>query len=188
MLRAFKSVVLGDIEEIPYTVNKKLEQYEERKYPVTKYVCTKLTSTGRDTVNREMFMKLFGYINGENEGGVQIKMTAPVVTKVEPADNDENSKLYTMAFYMPKNFQENELPAPKNPDVFIDTWPEMTIFTRTFGGYAKDLQNKAEKAALEDLAKDEPDVIKEHYYEVGYDPPFKPLYRRNEIWLVKKQE
>lgn len=61
------------------------------------------------------------------------------------------------------------------------------IFSR-FGGYASDETIGREAKELAELiqASGETDVDLTHYYTAGYDPPFKPIGRRNEVWFVKK--
>ena len=50
--------------------------------------------------------KLFRYISGNNVDNKKISMTTPVVTFVKPNDDFTSSeKNYTVAFYLPAQFQ-----------------------------------------------------------------------------------
>ncbi len=50
-------------------------------------------------------------------------MTAPVITKVEPEDKQ------MMCFYLGADHQESA-PVPTNPQVTLETLPEMTVYVR----------------------------------------------------------
>lgn len=61
------------------------------------------------------------------------------------------------------------------------------ITCRRFGGYAAADAVAREAKELAELIRSsgETDVDLTRYYVAGYDPPFKPLARRNEVWFVK---
>merc|ERR1712122_380418 len=66
VLKSIVSEVVGDIEQVPYTVLQKFDDYEMRRYPSVNWVCSEATyKMGRDSENN-MFMKLFRYISGAN--------------------------------------------------------------------------------------------------------------------------
>lgn len=63
----------------------------------------------------------------------------------------------------------------------------MIIFFRTFGGFARDKQVKEEHNKLvASLSEEDKSSVKPDgpYYFAGYDAPFKPLFRHNEIWVL----
>jgi hypothetical protein len=80
----FKSVknALGlEIEMPTYELLQKLdENIEIRKYPASKWVCTKQSGTAEQEKSFQsgMFYKLFNYISGTNDKTQKIAMTAPV--------------------------------------------------------------------------------------------------------------
>ena len=50
--------------------------------------------------------RLFRYISGNNVDNAKISMTTPVITFVKPtADFKSAEKNYTVAFYLPQQFQ-----------------------------------------------------------------------------------
>ncbi len=68
-----------------------------------------------------------------NISALNIDMTAPVITKVEPGTCLNPAQpcpdLETMCFYLPKDHQDNT-PVPNNPQVTVTTLPEMTVYVR----------------------------------------------------------
>jgi len=62
---------------------------------------------------------------------------------------------------------------------------------RTFGGFANDKVHMEEHTTLwNSLSEEDRNNVKKtaHYYLAGYDAPFKLLFRRNEIWMIVKNE
>ncbi|XP_037795634.1 heme-binding protein 2-like [Penaeus monodon] len=173
-------------EEIaPYTVIKDAGSYELRVYESAKWVC-------HDEMRMRpkmytSFMKLFGYITGENEMGYTINMTAPVTMMEEPVDDVSNK--YQMCFYIPAAHQL-EPPMPTDTEVYIEVRPRLTVATRTFGGWMRKMRDwVTQKNALEqDLkAAAEQGVDYTRFYGAGYDSPMKYKNRRNEVWFVVDQ-
>merc|ERR1712241_655005 len=81
----------------------------------------------------KMFLKLFRYIAGVNSEAQEIEMTAPVISKLAPSEDNKMTK--EMCFYITKEFQENP-PQPIDKDVIIKKNEERVVFVKTFGGYA----------------------------------------------------
>ncbi|XP_053145299.1 heme-binding protein 2 isoform X2 [Hemicordylus capensis] len=78
-------------------------------------------------------------------------------------------------------------PKPTEPDVFIENRPAITVFVRSFGGFAKAKKNQEEILALAESLKRDGKAFQERvYYSAGYDSPFKLLNRHNEVWLIKR--
>ena len=60
---------------------------------------------------------------------------------------------------------------------------------RTYGGFSNDQNTQQERDnLLASLSEDDKKLVEPgaSYYLVGYDPPFKLFFRRNEIWFVLK--
>ena len=81
------------------------------------WACTKT-----DDSNNDMFMTMFRYISGANEGNVQIPMTAPVSTKWSGEGRE-------MCFFIEKAHQANP-PVPTDSSVNIVNRPAMNVYTR----------------------------------------------------------
>ncbi|KAF2350982.1 SOUL hem-binding protein [Trinorchestia longiramus] len=160
--------------------------FEERLYPARKWAATSMSGPEKESLASPMFRKLFNYISGKNELNIRMDMTTPVTTFIEPGAGPTCPSSFTMAFFIPEEHQSG--PPAGGAEVFIEERPEMTVFTRRFGGYATDEIVAKEAKELAELIQKagETDVDFAHYYTAGYDPPFKPIGRRNEVWFVKK--
>jgi len=171
-------------ETAPYEVVDTYEGFEKRVYPAQKWVSTTMEGSAYDPLTSSMFMKLFNYISGENDKKISIPMTTPVSTLVQPTSSGNR---YTMAFYVPSAHQA-DVPSG-GPDVTVESRPQQTIFTRRFGGWATDATVASERKTLEGLIRTAglgAQVDFSTYYVAGYDPPFMPFFRRNEVWFVQK--
>ena len=133
--------------------------------------------------NKKMFMKLFDYIEGDNQESAKIPMTVPVLNEVK--GNGELKKL-KMSFYIPEKFQ-NYPPGPKDPTVFIEK-KEFCAYVRTFGGYP--LLYSQYVAEIDKLKKMLLKAGLKRSFEkglamyAGYDAPWKIFGRRNEVMLL----
>jgi hypothetical protein len=194
----FKSVraALGiEIETPNYEVLKTLaDNIEIRKYPPTKWATAKLEMNMNQSEfssdSSILFRQLFRYITGTNTESQKIAMTSPVKFDYTSKDNKEivkNSKCeMTMSFYVPQEFNNNT-PKPTGDNMGIEEIPEMIVACSRFGGYASvDDYMRHRDLILQALGPEESknyDSI--NLLTAGYDPPFKPFYRRNEVWLRK---
>lgn len=185
MWRFIKGTALGTFEEAPCEIIQQNQDFEERKYPSGKWVTIKKEAPAKDPISRDMFMSLFGYINGENEKGTQLDMTKPIVTQIVPGSPNNT---YTMGLYLAKQFQDDP-PKPNNPELTVDEWPQRVVLVRKFGGYAKDASTTTERQLLAESLRgtqgEEGTSTDGTFYQVVYDPPFKMFNRRNEIWFEK---
>ncbi|XP_037776658.1 heme-binding protein 2-like [Penaeus monodon] len=175
------------IESAPYTVVNSAEAYEERVYPAQKWITTSILSISHDEATSITFYRLFDYIDGQNEEGMKIDMTAPVTTLVIPGEGPNCENNFTESFYIPSAHQANP-PKPTNPDVYIEERPELHVFSRKFHGFANDEDWIINAAQLHDdlVAAGEEGVDFQTYYTVGYDSPFVIVDRDNEVWFMKK--
>merc|ERR1712011_8077 len=96
VLKSIVNEVVGDIEQVPYTVIQEFDGYEMRRYPSVNWVCSEATyKMGRDSENN-MFMKLFRYISGANVEQEKVDMTIPVLTKMKMLENRMRNKELTV--------------------------------------------------------------------------------------------
>merc|ERR1712130_472607 len=161
---------VDDYENAPYTVIQKYDDYEERFYPSKMWVCT------RNGGQNGGFMKLFGYISGENNRNQKIDMTVPVMMTY-------NEKGEEMCFYMTSSTQTNP-PSPDNSDVYLSQKKNMTVYATTVGGYP-------DHASEADLLKDilqrgrASQVDFSSYIAMSFDSPMKLINRRTDIMYKK---
>ena len=130
-------------------------------------------------------MKLFKYISGGNTQQQEMPMTTPVLSEVFPVS--ENRLKKEMCFYIPKKFHENT-PDPIDPDVWIETADEVTVYVKKFGGYVmQDIAwiKHANRFKEELKALDFPFEDK-FYITASYDSPWVFKNRRNEVMFQKK--
>jgi len=181
---AFLTQLLGLSGEMaPYEVVATYQGFEERLYPRRKWVTTTREGATMDPLRSPMFMTLFRYISGNNAKDMSIPMTSPVSTHV---GRSPSGNVYTMGFYVPEAHQA-DVPSG-GTEVTVEDRPQMTVLTRRFSGYANDATVAQEKEELERLirAAGLSDVDFNNYYVAGYDPPFIPVGRRNEVWFLRE--
>uniref|UniRef100_A0A8C5QFX2 Heme-binding protein 1 n=2 Tax=Leptobrachium leishanense TaxID=445787 RepID=A0A8C5QFX2_9ANUR len=162
-------------------------EYETRQYEAAKWVSTGIgTLNDWDSVTGSGFMRLFNYIQGNNEKKVKIDMTVPVTTFIQPGEGPACESSLTMSFFIPNEHQE-EPPKPSDVNVFIEERPQMTVYVRTFGGFTNAAKSQEQLLLLsESLKKDGKSLDENVYYTAGYDSPFKLMNRRNEVWFIAK--
>ena len=108
-------------------------------------------------------------------------MTVPVITRVIPGDGISS---FTVSFYLPQKHQQYPV-QPASRDLFLEKFPEMTVFASHFGGFANDTQFREETQKL--LQKVGRSFVNtDFYFTAGYDSPYKMVNRRNEVWLLKR--
>jgi len=177
-----------DLEEPPYTVVAQHEGFEERLYPARRWATAAREGQEGDATRQHwtvLFGRLFGYISGTNDREVIIPMTAPVTTQVLPSASGAPAATFAMSFYVP---EDHQAAAPAGQGITIEDRPEMTVFTRRFGGYttdeivAKEAKELAELVAASSVGAD---VDLSTYYVAGYDDPRKVEGRRNEVWFYR---
>ncbi|KAK2708515.1 hypothetical protein QYM36_014201 [Artemia franciscana] len=183
LLVAFVSAA---VETPTYEVIQTGEDYEVRRYDPKKWVATSLDAFGFEEIRGDLFNTLFSYIDGGNEEGIVIPMTAPVTTLVLPGEGPNCKQTFTCAFYIPDDLQANP-PIPTNPAVFIEERPEFELYSRQFSGYAYEADYISEGYALyQSLERDNvTDAQYAPWYIVGYNSPFDFVDRRNEVWFSR---
>jgi hypothetical protein len=118
------------------------------------------------------FRKLAGYIFGGNESDTKISMTSPVHMDMNQA---------SMSFVMPSSFSEENLPKPDDPGVKLERTDDVYVAVIRFGGYAtdKDISHYSEK--LKTMLEEKGIKWYGNFRFLGYNPPFQPFGRKNEI-------
>ena len=158
-------------EEAKYDVVKSNEIYEIRKYS------DRLAVQALNTNQNNSFRKLFNYISGDNETNEEIKMTIPV-TQMEKKGN------MTMQFYLPANFNKDNVPNPSRSDVEIINIEGGYYAVTRYSGRASDKNFIKHKEILENELKKDNISIVGSAIKATYNGPFTlPMLRRNEAML-----
>ena len=158
-------------EESKYNVVKSNEIYEIRKYS------DRLAVQVVNTNQNNSFQKLFNYISGNNETNEEIKMTTPV-TQMKKKGN------MTMQFYLPSNFNKDNVPNPSRSDVEIVNIEGGYYAVIRYSGRASDKNFIKHKEILENELKKDNISIVGPAIKATYNRPFTlPMLRRNEAML-----
>ena len=172
--------------------------YEVRKYGKRFAI---ETSCASDEDSGKSFMKLAKYIGvssaPQNDGGVPISMTAPVVTDMNTVEGKTIAMTAPvvmsssmMQFILPAEFdQVSKIPKPLNSDVHVVEVPPAVGAVYKFSGWVK-REEGAEKVKQltkqlnEDGVNIGEDEAKKKSLLWQFHPPFTlPFLRRNEVWI-----
>ncbi|MEZ4939151.1 MAG: heme-binding protein [Crocinitomicaceae bacterium] len=165
-------------ERVHYTVIKKYENFEIRYYPEL-VVATTVCGTGNYENNAgKGFRKIAGYIFGGNKGKQQIAMTSPVKMTLEDT--------MKMSFYMPPEYEIDDLPEPSNTAVKIDKDQSKIVAAIQFGGWASQKDIDFYKNELITLLKKNKLEYNNDFAFLGYNAPYEMLNRRNEVIVSLK--
>jgi len=176
-----------------------LGDVELRRYPGVVLAETTAPSS------RAAFRRLFRYIAGENAGGREVEMTAPVradgvdISMTAPvrvgrgagpmpvAETEDGS--VTMAFYLPSEYTLADAPEPRNPDVELVAEPPRTLAVRRFSWWpTADRVADQERRLLEALDDHGIERVGEPFY-LGYDAPGTlPFLRTNEVAVPVRED
>ncbi|XP_066294055.1 heme-binding protein 2-like [Branchiostoma lanceolatum] len=158
--------------------------YEVRRYSDTKWVSTKVSSMNYGIASMRGFWKLFAYIGGENEAGVKIEMTQPVLIKIPEETSWWLWKEYTVSFMLPREHWDSP-PMPTNTDVYIDHMPESTAYVKSYGGWANGWNTNSNRQEVEQKLTEAGETFEDSfYYSAAYNAPFEMTNRHNEVWVM----
>jgi len=155
-------------EEAKYDVVKSNNTYEIRKYS------SRLAVQVASTSGNNSFRKLFNYISGSNEKNQKIAMTVPVTVIEKSGDT-------IMQFYLPSEFNKNNVPNPTGSGVEVISIEGGFYAVIRYSGRASENNFIKHKKILEDeLFKDSIEIMSSAI-KATYNSPFTlPMMRRNE--------
>lgn len=160
-------------EQHSYKVIKKFDNFEIRKYDAALFSSVKLSKKGYKESSSEGFGILAGYIFGGNEANKKIAMTSPVVMELGDASK--------MMFMVPKNYNLQNLPKPKNSKIVFEKEEEKIIAAIRFDGWADDEKiEKYRSVLMNELVKEKLNYINKFSF-LGYNSPYEVMNRRNEV-------
>lgn len=165
-------MAFAETEKQKYRVVSSEKEFEIRFYPSALLATVYSDASTYRELAYPGFRKLAGYIFGGNDSETKISMTSPVHMDMDSA---------SMSFVMPASFSEENLPMPDDPGVKIMRTEDVYVAAIRFGGYAsdKDIRNYSEK--LRSLLVKHGISWYGNFRYLGYNPPFQPFGRRNEI-------
>jgi hypothetical protein len=176
-------------ESPEYRVITQADGYEVREIAAHLAVETTVPGTYAQARNRA-FRRLFDYIQGENTLRTQVDMTVPVTSRpasakiamTVPVTSAPSAGGHTMQFVLPRAFDRDSAPLPKDPQVRLVEVPAERVAVGRFSGLSsEDNWREAEAALLAALQRDGLEPAGASRLAV-YNGPFTPWFmRRNEV-------
>jgi len=161
-------------EKQTYRVVHAEKEFEIRFYPSSILATIHSEARSYRELSVPGFRQLAGYIFGGNESGTKISMTSPV-------HMDINDSLSSMSFVMPSSYSMEKLPAPDNTRVELEKTADEYVAVLRFGGFASDKRIQKFSAELRKLLEERNIPHEDRFRYLGYNPPYQPFGRRNEI-------
>uniref|UniRef100_A0A8C5PB76 Heme-binding protein 1 n=1 Tax=Leptobrachium leishanense TaxID=445787 RepID=A0A8C5PB76_9ANUR len=158
-----------------------VQTFELRVYEQSRWVTTPLELDFLGIGLYRSFRRLFKYINGQNSEGIKMKMTVPVRMYVPRiSSTDKNA---TMSFFVPSSVVNP--PQPLNQEVYLESFPQKSIYVKSFSGYAlKPVYEKKAKMLLEELTDLGLQFDSSYGTAAGYNDPLTIFDRHNEVWYT----
>jgi len=172
LFQSLTNMAFAVTEKQKYKVVHSEKEFEIRFYPSAVLATVYSDAKNYKELATPGFRKLAGYIFGGNESETKISMTSPVHMDMKSA---------SMSFVMPSSYSEENLPKPDDPGVKIERTGDIYVAAIRFGGYAsdKDISHYSEK--LKTLLEEKGIRWYGNFRYLGYNPPFQPFGRKNEI-------
>jgi hypothetical protein len=166
-------------QEIPFTVIKKIEQLEMRRYPEVIFAVVE------GFIDDSGFGLLFQYISGENTTRRRIAMTAPVITSEKiTMTAPVITKNDYMAFALPASYTKETVPVPTNPAVKIEIQPIKEMAVLRFSGRTSEVRVEKFVQKLKTSLQTQGIQSRGEPVLMRYNSPFTPGFlRRNEIGI-----
>ncbi len=162
-----------DIETYAYTVQKKYDNFEVRRYEASLFTSVKISAKEYKEASSKGFSILAGYIFGGNKDNEKISMTSPVSMTLEDS--------MTMMFMVPKKYNKETLPVPNESKIEFREEPAKTMAAITFGGWADDEKIEEYKKKLVAALEAEGISYTDRFYFYGYNAPYEMINRKNEV-------
>lgn len=179
LLAVAASLPLLAIEEPAYKVLQKEDRLELRQYEALPLVSTPMGGMRGDG---QSFMRLFGYISGDNEGRRKIAMTAPVFMEGDGTDKGEAAG--RMSFLLPAEVAKSGSPEPGGKQVSLGTMASGRFAVFRFSGHREEDKRLAAVQTLRAWIQENDWTPEGEPFFAYYDPPGTPEEkRRNEVWL-----
>ena len=164
-----------------YRVVGKGDGYELRQYAPSVVAETK-ASGAFDQADDDAFGTLVDYIQGANEGGRNLPMTAPVIQQRLEGGAQRSDAGWVFQFMISPEYLLSMLPRPANADVTLRQLPQRTVAARRYrGDWSEDHYRGEAQALLAALREAGVETIGSPAF-ARYNAVFVPGFlRRNEV-------
>lgn len=166
-------------ETYKYELLQKYSDFEVRKYEPATFTSVEMDSGSYKSVSSQGFSILAGYIFGKNETKQKIAMTTPVTMEMK--------EQMTIRFMVPSEYAKKELPEPDNKEIKFEKIPERIVAVVRFSGWADDEKIEKYRIQLSKELEREGLETQGAYTFMGYNAPFDPINRRNEVMIELKK-
>jgi|TARA_B110000240_G_scaffold60337_1_gene68720 hypothetical protein len=166
-------------------------QYEP--YIVAETVVNSSSSFG--SASNEGFMRLFGYITGDNSSQTKLDMTSPVqqatageeIAMTSPVQQLQTSQGWRVAFMLPSKFSIETAPLPTDERIVLREVPgQLIAVVRYSGRWTERNYEKHKGRLLRSLEASEIESLGTVEF-AAYNAPFVlPFLRRNEVMIEVK--
>ena len=173
LVQVYTLISRSRIESYPYKIVKTFNDIEIRNYESSLFSSVTLKTNEFKKASSQGFSILAGYIFGGNKTNEKIAMTSPVAMSLEDS--------ITMMFMVPKSFSKENLPKPNQSEIKFHEEPAKTVAAITFGGWANSKKIETYKNKLKTSLNTLGISYTNHFYFLGYNPPFDIFNRKNEI-------
>lgn len=178
------------IKDITYTIEKEHDDIQIRNY--RKNVVAEITVIGsRRDASKAAFTTLSRYIRGENTVEQRIPMTGPIsqvssrkITMTDPVFQEQPLPLdeWSIAFFMPEDMNQEDIPKPKNSSIYIRTIPERRVAAITFSDAMLDKNVYRHERELRTYLKNYNIAFEDKSTYIYYNSPRMPWFLyHNEI-------
>ena len=166
--------IMAKTETQSYEIIKKEKDFEIRLYPSATMATISMDVKSYKELSSSGFRKLAGFIFGGNKEKANIAMTTPV-------HMDINTEKSSMSFVMPSSYNKDNLPAPDDSSVKIETTAQEYVAAVQFGGFANDADIKKYAEKLENALKENNIKYTGNFRFLGYNAPWQIIDRKNEV-------
>lgn len=190
----FTGVIMSQVEQAKYSVVESYGQIEIRDYEGLIAAEVEVSGERKEAINKG-FRLIANYIFGNNSSSQKVAMTAPVsqeqsenIAMTAPVTQQGSENLWTVRFFMPRDYSIQTLPKPNNSLVSLKELPPKRFAVIRFSGLPteKSLQKHTKK--LEELIKRQKLQVLSRPIYAFFNPPWTlPFLRRNEVMVELKK-
>lgn len=180
------------LEEPVFSVVRKTETYEIRRYEPYIVAEVDIDAPSERKAGGQGFRILAGYIFGDNRQQVKMEMTAPVESSrsstgirmkmTAPVETSSGADGFTYAFVMERKYTLDTLPEPLDPRIRIREKPGRYVAALNFSGRWSEKNYERHKAELDAALASDGVSLTGEFTLARYNSPFAPPFmRRNEV-------